>query len=106
MQDDLTATQQSKCSEMTRRSFNLFYRAKRPGFLNGANVLEIGRIGIDAGLLDSNITLLRDAYDEIHQEMTVHNKPKDDGVRADGSFGKQTSGIYVIRLPDFLQPNI
>jgi hypothetical protein len=98
MKDDLTATHLAKCAEMTKRSFDFFYHATRPGFLKGANIMDIGRIGIDAGLLDSNVTLLRNAFDEVHQEMTIHDKIKDDGIRADGTFGKSQTNLNNIAV--------
>lgn len=90
---------------MAKRSFDFFYHAERPGFLAGANTMDIGMIGIDAGLLVSNDTLLRDAFDEVHQEMTIHNKIKDDGIRADGSFGKSQTGLNrIAALCNFFRP--
>lgn len=106
MKDELTATHLAKCVEMAKRSFDFFYRTNKPGFLKGANILDIGRIGIDAGLLDSNFTLLRDAFHEVHKEMTVHNKPKDDGIRPDGTFGKQCTYVSCSWISNSFQANI
>jgi hypothetical protein len=96
LKDDLTEKHLEHCAGMTKRSFDFFYHAERPGFLKGANIMDIGIIGIDAGLLVSNNTLLRDAFDEVHQEMTIHNGIKDDGIRADGSFSKSQPALNQI----------
>ena len=58
------------------------------GFLTGANTLDVGRISADGALLTNNATMLADAYRQIHNELTIRNVVKADGIRADGSFGK------------------
>lgn len=81
----LTEYQLGKCKEMTSRSYNLF--GQPFGFLEGANILDIARLGVDGALLISNMTLISDAYRRIHLEMTLKNEIKADGIRNDGSFG-------------------
>lgn len=79
---------------MTQRSFDFFYHTPRPGFLSGANILDIGKIGIYNGLLTLNDTILHDAFFEVHNEISIHNTPKGDGIRADGSFGQHAGVLY------------
>lgn len=64
------------------------------GFLTGANTLDVAKIGIDAGLLTDNATIVADGYARIHKEVVVQNATKADGIRADGSFGQHGGIIY------------
>jgi len=96
--DSLDEPQLDKCSQMTSRAFSVFYRAIRPGFVSGANILDIASIGIDLGLLNGNVTLLEDAFREIHDGMTIYNEVKADGIRADGAFGKQDCGVALLHV--------
>ncbi|KAF9056201.1 polysaccharide lyase family 8 protein [Panaeolus papilionaceus] len=88
----LTEYQLGKCKEMTSRSYNLF--GQPFGFLQGANILDIARLGVDGALLISNMTLISDAYRRIHLEMTLKNEIKADGIRNDGSFGQHKGLLY------------
>lgn len=87
----LTEDERSHCGHMTTRSYATFDRSKRPGFLAGANVLDIGKIGVDGALLTGNYTMLVGAYKNIHSELTIRDEAKADGIRPDGSFGKRSS---------------
>ncbi len=64
------------------------------GILTGANLLDVARIGIDEGLLNSNESLLIDAYNRIHGEVIIENEIESDGIRADGSFGQHGGVLY------------
>ncbi|PPR06899.1 hypothetical protein CVT24_011589 [Panaeolus cyanescens] len=88
----LTDYQVGKCKEMTGRSYDLF--GQPFGFLEGANILDIARLGVDGALLTSNTTLISDAYNRIHLEMTLKNEVKADGIRPDGSFGQHKGLLY------------
>ncbi|TEB06349.1 polysaccharide lyase family 8 protein [Coprinellus micaceus] len=90
----LTSDELLSCGHITSRGYSPFYRAKRPGFLAGANVLDIGRIGVDAALITANYTLLVDAYQNIHGELTIRDEVKADGIRPDGSFGQHLGVLY------------
>ena len=84
MDDVLTPTQLSNCTHMTARSYGTFQGTF--GFLAGANILDIAKIGIDNGILNGNVTLITDAYRRIHNEVQIQPGVKVDGVKADGSF--------------------
>ncbi|GLB36184.1 putative polysaccharide lyase family 8, N terminal alpha-helical domain [Lyophyllum shimeji] len=62
--------------------------------ITGANTLDIASIGIDAGSLISNASLVSDAYSRIHDELAVKNELKVNGIRADGSFGQHAGILY------------
>ena len=73
---------------MTGRSYNLFLLPfNEVSFLTGANILDVAKIGIDGGLLNTNVTQIADAYRRIHAEVVTHQEVKADGIRPDGSFG-------------------
>ncbi|KAF9531952.1 polysaccharide lyase family 8 protein [Crepidotus variabilis] len=94
LNNSLSTSQSAKCASMTQRSFDFFYHTPQPGFLSGANVLDIGKIGIENGLLTLNDTILHDAFFEVHNEMKIQNAVKSDGIRADGSFGQHAGVLY------------
>ena len=54
----------------------------------GANILDVGRIGVDAGLILNDMTMVSASYGHIHDELVIHDWIKADGIRSDGSFGK------------------
>lgn len=64
------------------------------GTATGANLLDIAKIGIDQGLLNSNASILTDAYSRTHNEVVIENATFADGIRADGSFGQHGGVIY------------
>ncbi|KAI0752805.1 polysaccharide lyase family 8 protein [Daedaleopsis nitida] len=93
--DTLTPTQVSNCTNILQRSFGTFDRhVNGLGTLTGANTLDVAKIGIDSGLLNSNATVVTDGYQRIHKEVVVQNAIKADGIRADGSFGQHGGLIY------------
>lgn len=74
---------------MTSRAYATFQTGiNGVSAITGANTLDIASIGIDLGLSTSNGSLVTDAYDRVHAELTIRNTVKADGIRADGSFGK------------------
>ncbi|KAF9522787.1 polysaccharide lyase family 8 protein [Crepidotus variabilis] len=90
----LSSSQKAKCTAISQRSFDYFYQSNPPGFLTGANVLDIAKIGVDLALRRSNATLLRDAYAQVHKDAVVHNATKVDGIRFDGTFGQHAGLLY------------
>ncbi|KAF9270093.1 polysaccharide lyase family 8 protein [Marasmius fiardii PR-910] len=92
MQDALSSTQLSNCTHMTARAYGTFQG--NFGFLAGANILDIAKIGIDNGILNQNVSLVTDAYRRIHNEVRVQPGVMVDGIKADGSFGQHTGLLY------------
>ncbi|KAK0208322.1 chondroitin AC/alginate lyase [Desarmillaria ectypa] len=77
---------------MAVRSYEVFNRPMN--YMTGANILDVSKIGIDAGLLSSNETLVADAYGRIHREVIIKNVVTVDGIRSDGSFGQHDGLLY------------
>lgn len=90
----LTPTQLSNCTHMTERSFDLFLRPIKPGFLAGANTLDISSIGISTGLLTQNASIVEDAYGHVHNEVRVVPGFQVDGILEDGSFAQHSGLLY------------
>ncbi|KIY71594.1 polysaccharide lyase family 8 protein [Cylindrobasidium torrendii FP15055 ss-10] len=82
------------CILMTGRSYNTFTYNPRPGYLSGANILDVVRIAVDQGLLTDDMFLLGGAYQKAHDEMVIKTTVKADGIRNDGSFGQHTGLLY------------
>jgi hypothetical protein len=92
LNDTLTIEQFSHCTNMTDRSYELFFHPfNEVSFLTGANVLDVAKIGIDGALLNLNLTQITDAYRRIHEEVVVQQAIEADGIRPDGSFGANSS---------------
>ncbi len=72
---------------MARRSYGTFSFDPSPGYLSGANILDIAKIGIDLSLFTLDDTLLSDAYRRIHEELAIRSDVMADGIRPDGTFG-------------------
>ena len=93
--DTLTDTQLSNCTNIGSRSYAAFDRNIHDlGTLTGANLLDVASIGVDLGLLTMNTSLISDAYDRVHNEVTVQSAVMADGIRLDGSFGQHQGLIY------------
>ncbi|TFK57256.1 polysaccharide lyase family 8 protein [Heliocybe sulcata] len=88
----LTPTQESNCTHITTRAYSTFTSGQ--GFVSGANILDIAKIGVDEGLRTSNASLLVDAFGKIHDEVQIHDAVASDGIRRDGSFGQHTGLLY------------
>ncbi|KAF8761732.1 Polysaccharide lyase family 8, N terminal alpha-helical domain [Rhizoctonia solani] len=63
------------CTAITTRAYAPFYRNPPPGFVSGANIIDMASIGISAGLLENNRTgnasRIMDAYERVHNEMEL-----------------------------------
>ena len=95
LNDTLTNTQLTNCTNITGRTYGTFgHSVNGLGIATGANLLDIAKIGIDQGLLNLNASLLADAYDRIHNEMVIENATFADGIHADGSFSQHGGVIY------------
>lgn len=70
------------------------------GFLTGANTLDVAKIAIYKALLTSSVSLLTDAFQQVHSELQIKNE--DDGIRADGSFGLWILDLIYLFVTDFV----
>lgn len=84
-QKELAEDVANYCMFMSGRSYEVFDLPVK--FMIGSNILDVSKIGIDAGLLSSSETLVADAYSKIHQEIIIKNVANIDEIRSDGSFG-------------------
>ncbi len=81
--DILSEADENHCMLMSTRSYGAF--ARHASYMTGANILDVAKIGIDAGLLSSNESFVADAYSKIHQELAVKDGIMVDGIRS-GTF--------------------
>ena len=88
LNSSLSQFEASQCGLITTRSYDTFGRRLSGVTLTGANTLDVGKISVDAGLLTNNPDVWWDAYRRVHDELSIRNEVKADGIRADGSFGK------------------
>lgn len=81
---------------MTVRSYGTFGHQVNGagGILTGANLMDVASIGVDIGILNVNVTMLNDAYNRVHAEITIKNTVFADGIRADGTFGQHKGLMY------------
>ncbi|KAG9097235.1 hypothetical protein FS749_006754 [Ceratobasidium sp. UAMH 11750] len=106
LRDELTPTQYGNCTLITARAYTPFFRKKLPGYVSGANILDIAVVGISAGLLENNgtgnATRLMDAYERAHNEVaTVYPGEREDGIKPDASFQQHTGIIYNGKSTEF-----
>ncbi|KAF9056198.1 polysaccharide lyase family 8 protein [Panaeolus papilionaceus] len=93
--DTLSVDEAAACQRITARAYNTFNTGiVGVSAITGANTLDIASIGIDLGIFIRNLTLLNEAFGRVHDEMTVKNGIKADGIRADGSFGQHAGILY------------
>ncbi|KAF8898702.1 polysaccharide lyase family 8 protein [Infundibulicybe gibba] len=93
--DSLTPSELSSCQTMTGRAYATFQTGiNGVSAITGANTLDIASVGIDQGLLTSDISLLTDAYGRVHAELTFKQGLKADGILHDGSFGQHAGILY------------
>lgn len=93
--DTLTQTQISNCTNFAGRSFASFDRSINGiGELTGANTLDVATIGLNLALLTRDVGVATEAYERIHNELQTRDTVKADGIRADGSFGQHDGIIY------------
>lgn len=64
------------------------------GYLAGANILDIASIGVTSALLQANASIAASAYAYAHNEVVVHDKTGQDGIKPDGSFQQHVGLIY------------
>ncbi|KAF8692322.1 Polysaccharide lyase family 8, N terminal alpha-helical domain, partial [Rhizoctonia solani] len=98
LRQELSDTELAKCTTMTARAYAPFYRDPKPGYLSGANVMDIAVIGIMAALLENdrsgNETRIADAYGRVHSQTLVQSEDRVDGIKPDGSFQQHGGLIY------------
>ncbi|KAH7104835.1 galactose mutarotase-like protein [Auriculariales sp. MPI-PUGE-AT-0066] len=92
LEDKLRDDQLHTCIKMTSRSFSTF--GTGASFLAGANILDIASIGVAAGILSENTTVIGQAFIYINNEIVVHPEPKVDGIKPDGSFSQHSGVLY------------
>ncbi|QRV91626.1 polysaccharide lyase family 8 protein [Ceratobasidium sp. AG-Ba] len=97
LRDELTPTELSNCTHITARAYTPFYRENQPGYIAGANTIDMVSISITGGLLENNrtgnATRIQDAYERLHNEILIHPEAKVDGIKPDGSF-QQHAVLY------------
>jgi hypothetical protein len=73
LRDELSPTEYGNCTLMTARAYTPFFRAKPPGYVSGANIIDMAVVGILAGLLENNgagnASRVADAYQRVHNEV-------------------------------------
>ncbi|KAJ1303056.1 hypothetical protein OPQ81_011257 [Rhizoctonia solani] len=88
----------ANCTLITSRAYAPFYRVPRPGYLSGANIIDIAVIGISAGLMENNgagnATRIAHAYEQVHGEVIIQSSDRVDGIKPDGSFQQHRGIIY------------
>ncbi|KAH7332890.1 chondroitin AC/alginate lyase [Rhizoctonia solani] len=98
LRSELTSKELAMCTLMTARAYAPFYRDPQPGYLSGANVMDIAVIGILAGLLENNragnASRIADAYQRVHPQALVQSVDRVDGIKPDGSFQQHGGIIY------------
>ncbi|KAG8691914.1 hypothetical protein FRC11_005707 [Ceratobasidium sp. 423] len=98
LRDELTSPEYGNCTLMTARAYAPFYRNPQPGYVSGANILDMSTVGIAAGLLENNRTgnasRIMEAYQRVHNETVVHDKDLVDGIKPDGSFQQHIGIVY------------
>ncbi|CAE6423852.1 unnamed protein product [Rhizoctonia solani] len=98
LRDELTPTELGNCTAITARAYAPFYRNPQPGYVSGANIIDMSSVGISAGLLENNRTgnasRIMDAYERVHNETVVHDKDLVDGIKPDGSFQQHIGIVY------------
>lgn len=69
LNDTLTYTQLNNCSNISLRAYGTFDHGY--SFEAGANILDMAQIGLDQGLLVTNVSLLSDAYRRVHDIIVI-----------------------------------
>ncbi|KAG9128576.1 hypothetical protein FRC07_000009 [Ceratobasidium sp. 392] len=98
LRDELTPTEYGNCTLITSRAYTPFFRDPPPGYVSGANIIDMASVGVSAGLLENNrkgnTTRVMDAYQRVHDEITIHPEDRVDGIKPDGSFQQHAGVIY------------
>ncbi|KAG1828622.1 polysaccharide lyase family 8 protein [Suillus variegatus] len=94
LNDTLTHTQLSNCSNISLRAYGVFDHGY--SFEAGANILDMAKTGLDQSLLVSNVSLLSDAYRRVHDTIVIQENIgiAADGIQSDGSFGQHLGLLY------------
>ncbi|KAL1717893.1 polysaccharide lyase family 8 protein [Schizophyllum commune] len=90
--DSLSSSERNSCTHITSRAYATFNANE--GYLTGANVLDLAKIGADDAMLMKSTTRLTDAYSRVHAQLVYSEKVKNDGVKADGSFQQHGGLLY------------
>ena len=102
LRSSLTQSELANCTLMTSRAYAPFYRVPQPGYISGANIMDMVVIGISAGLLENNgtgnVSRIADAYERAHNQVVVQPADRVDGIKPDGSFQQHAGIIYNGRL--------
>ncbi|CAE7184577.1 unnamed protein product [Rhizoctonia solani] len=98
LRPELSTSELANCTLIASRAYAPFYRVPQPGYVSGANIIDMAVIGISAGLLENNRagngSRIADAYGRVHDEVTVQPEDRVDGIKPDGSFQQHTGIIY------------
>ncbi|QRV76810.1 polysaccharide lyase family 8 protein [Ceratobasidium sp. AG-Ba] len=98
LRDELSPTELGNCTLITARAYTPFYRNPPPGYVSGANILDMASVGVSAGLLENNRTgnasRISDAYERVHNEVVIQPEYLVDGIKPDGSFQQHSGLIY------------
>ncbi|KIJ68409.1 polysaccharide lyase family 8 protein [Hydnomerulius pinastri MD-312] len=93
--DTLSVTQAGNCSHITLRAYGTFdHYVNGLGYLTGANTLDVAKIGIDQGLRVTNVSMMFDAFQRVHDTLVIEQPVKADGIRVDGSFSQHSGILY------------
>lgn len=81
LNNTLTPTQLGNCTHITLRAYGTFdHYVNGIGYITGSNALDLGKIGIDEGLLVVNISMIVDAFTRIHETVVIEQPVGSDGV--------------------------
>ncbi|CAE6505916.1 unnamed protein product [Rhizoctonia solani] len=98
LRSELNGSQLANCTLIASRAYAPFYRNPQPGYLGGANVVDLAVIGISAGLLENNKTgnasRIAHAYEQVHNQVSIQPMDRVDGIKPDGSFQQHSGIIY------------
>ncbi|CAE6479342.1 unnamed protein product [Rhizoctonia solani] len=98
LRSELRKTELGNCTLIASRAYAPFYRNPQPGYVSGANIIDMAVIGIAAGLLENNGTgnasRIADAYARVHDQVIIQPEDRVDGIKPDGSFQQHKGIIY------------
>ncbi|KAB5588550.1 hypothetical protein CTheo_8008 [Ceratobasidium theobromae] len=98
LRSDLTDSELANCTLIASRAYAPFYRDPQPGYVSGANIIDMAVIGISAGLLENNAkgnaSRIADAYGRVHGQVIIQDQDGVDGIKPDGSFQQHIGVLY------------
>ncbi|KAG8729516.1 hypothetical protein FRC11_008570 [Ceratobasidium sp. 423] len=98
LRSKLRESELGNCTLIASRAYAPFYRDPQPGYISGANIIDMAVIGISAGLLENNsagnASRIADAYGRVHDQITIQPEDRVDGIKPDGSFQQHSGIIY------------